>query len=584
MLTQLEIRGFKGLDDVIIPLGEMVVFVGPNNSGKTTALQALSLWDLGFRKWVEKRRDSQARERTGVTLNRRDLVAIPVPGARFLWRDLRIRESERENGRSKTHNVVFEVRVEGVTDGEAWSVGMEFDFANDESFYCRSKDWPEERAARDRLIALATRSRVAYLPPMSGLAAQEFRKEAGEIGVLIGEGRTAEVLRNLCHRLHSRDEAGGWTALCSHVERLFRVRLLAPEYLTERSEIQLRYQQGGNDLDLSCAGRGFQQTLLLLAFLYENPKSVFLLDEPDAHLEVVRQREIYSLLTEVAASQGSQIIAASHSEIVLNEAAERDVVVVFVGKPHRIDCRQRGQVAKALRSIPFDLYYLAQRYGWILFLEGATDLAILRSLARQLLPDRASGFDELPVHYVKNNIPNLARDVFHGLKEAEPELLGLALFDRLPHVPEASHGLAITSWKRREIENYIVTRGTLERFARHDVPDDLFGRAEADRRVAVMRESVLDIEGALDKLNKPSPWSADIKVTDDFLNPLFTAFYKRLGFPQLAFKRDYHVLADLLDPTDLAQDDLEEIRGVLLEIAARSALSTHRRHIEPPLA
>src|SRR6185436_13825932 len=89
-------------------------------------------------------------------------------------------------------------------------------------------------------------------------------------------------------------------------------------------------------LDISSAGRGLQQTLLLLTRLYANPKTVLLLDEPDAHLEVLRQRQIYQLLTEVAASQGSQIVAASHSEIVLNEAANRDIVVAFVGKPHRI--------------------------------------------------------------------------------------------------------------------------------------------------------------------------------------------------------------------------------------------------------
>ena len=106
-------------------------------------------------------------------------------------------------------------------------------------------------------------------------------------------------------------------------------------------------------LDLSSAGRGLQQTLLLLARLYANPRTVLLLDEPDAHLEVLRQRQIYQLLTAVAARQGSQIVAASHSEVVLNEAANRDVVIAFVGQPHRMDDRGQ-QVLKALTDIGFD--------------------------------------------------------------------------------------------------------------------------------------------------------------------------------------------------------------------------------------
>ena len=41
MLTKLTIRNFKRFDEVEIELGNAVVFIGPNNSGKTTALQAL---------------------------------------------------------------------------------------------------------------------------------------------------------------------------------------------------------------------------------------------------------------------------------------------------------------------------------------------------------------------------------------------------------------------------------------------------------------------------------------------------------------------------------------------------------------
>ncbi|MCS7064441.1 MAG: ATP-binding protein, partial [Methylacidiphilales bacterium] len=414
-----------------------------------------------------------------------------------------------------------------------------------------------------------------YLPPMSGLAAEEFRKEPGEIGVLIGEGRTAEVLRNLCHRVHANTDA--WGKLAEHVKRLFRVELLPPAYIPERSELRMQYRQpDGLTLDLSSAGRGFQQTLLLLAYLYQNPGSVLLLDEPDAHLEIIRQRETYNLLTEVARETGSQIIAASHSEVVLNEAAERDVVVAFVGTPHRLDNRQTSQAAKALKSIPFDLYYLAETKGWMLFLEGSTDLAILRSLARKLNHPATDVLQEPPVHYVKTNIPNHARDVFHGLREAKPGLIGLALFDRLSPPPESTAGLDMLCWSRREIENYLVSPTVLDRFARHGQPDDLFGRADADRRAHLMRECIAELEQALRVTNKPSPWSADIKVTDDFLDPLFKNFYERLGLTQLLFKRNYHVLADLIEPAELQADVRAEIEEKLNAIVAVS------RRAHPP--
>ena len=43
MLTRLVIRNFKQFAEVDIELGPAVVFIGPNNAGKTSALQALAL-------------------------------------------------------------------------------------------------------------------------------------------------------------------------------------------------------------------------------------------------------------------------------------------------------------------------------------------------------------------------------------------------------------------------------------------------------------------------------------------------------------------------------------------------------------
>jgi predicted ATP-dependent endonuclease of OLD family len=57
MLTRLTVRNFKRFGEVQIELGNPVVLIGPNNSGKTTALQVLALWDIGLGvldPWVDK--------------------------------------------------------------------------------------------------------------------------------------------------------------------------------------------------------------------------------------------------------------------------------------------------------------------------------------------------------------------------------------------------------------------------------------------------------------------------------------------------------------------------------------------------
>jgi sorbitol-specific phosphotransferase system component IIA len=334
----------------------------------------------------------------------------------------------------------------------------------------------------------------------------------------------------------------------------------------------MEYEEpNGVRLDLSASGRGLQQTLLLLAHLYANPKTVLLLDEPDAHLEILRQRQIYQILTETAEKQSAQVIAASHSEVVLNEAATRGQVIAFVGKPHVLTDRG-SQVLKALSDIGFDQYYQAQQTGWVLYLEDATDLAILREFAR-LLDHPAQEHLERPfVNYVATNLPQKARDHFYGLCEAKPDLVGIAIFDRLDKELQKNTQLREMMWGRREIENYFCTEEVLLAFATQGQPNDLFGHAEQECREPAMRESIRQVSNALKTLGKPDPWSPDIKASDEFLDPLFTDFSKRLNLPLVLRKSEYCDLVQLLSK-DKVDAEVRAKLDAVREVADRATPS-----------
>jgi predicted ATPase len=568
MLTKLKVRNFKRFGEIEIELDNPVVFIGPNNSGKTSALQALALWQVGVNRWNEKRKGKGTPEkRSGVTINRRDLVAVPVPDANLLWRNLHVRDVQRtEEGKAATKNIRVDVIVEGITCDKVWKCGLEFDYANEESFYCRPLRISETDITKRMLIPEeAGQVQVAFLPPMSGLAANEIRLDQGAINVKVGEGKTAEVLRNLCYIIQNKDRAL-WDRLVGHIRRLFGSELDLPKYIPERGELEMAYRERNIRLDLSSSGRGLQQTLLLLAYMYANPSSVLLLDEPDAHLEILRQRQIYQLLTDIARENDNQIIAASHSEILLNEAADRDVVVAFVGKPHRINDRG-SQVLKSLREIGFEHYYQAEQAGWVLYLEGSTDLAILRAFAMQLEHEEARRALERPfVHYVGNQ-PNEVRKHFHGLREAVPTLTGIAVFDHLDNELPADLGAKGLTWRRREIENYFCTQDTLEAYAVQKVSLEpagpLFCAAEKDHRLKAMRESIQEIETALRTLGKGSPWDANTKVSDDFLTPLFENYFKKLNLPNLMDKKNFYELAHFMPGNKLDPEIKEKLDEIV---------------------
>jgi len=574
MLTKITVRNFKRFREVEVELGNPVVLIGPNNSGKTTALQALALWETGLKRWNEKRKGKDVPEkRPGVTINRRDLVSLPVPSANLLWRDLHVRDVQRLHGKQSTKNIRIDIIVEGVTEDREWKCGLEFDYANEESFYCRPLRRTNDRNPdRMPIPDEAGKVEVAFLPPMSGLAASETRLDPGAINVRVGEGRTAEVLRNLCYKVIEENRAA-WQEVVEHIRSLFGSELEEPEYIPERGEVRMAYRERGRRLDISCSGRGLHQTLLLLVYMYANPGAVLLLDEPDAHLEILRQRQVYQLLTDVASQNGNQIIAASHSEVLLNEAADRDTVVAFVGRPHRIDDRG-SQVLKALREIGFEHYYQAEQTGWVLYLEGSSDLAILRAFAEKLEHVEATRALERPfVHYVGRE-PGEVRKHFFGLREAVPNLLGVAIFDRLDRELPGDLGANGLVWKRREIESYFCYPETLEAYARATAEEEsaglLFTTREEQRRVQAMHEAVKEVTDALETLGKGSPWDPNCKVSDDFLTPVFEKFFKKLRLPNLMAKKNFHELAALV-PNDKIDPEIKtKLDGILA--TARKAL------------
>jgi hypothetical protein len=429
----------------------------------------------------------------------------------------------------------------------------------------------------------ANKVNIAFLPPMSGLASTEYLLNSGTINVKLGEGLTAEVLRNLCYALSRKpDDEGNFTAwkkLVADMRELFPVTLDAPVYIPERGEIQMSYRDENDvQLDLSCAGRGLHQTLLLLAYLALHPGAVLLLDEPDAHLEILRQREIYLKLRESARQSGSQLIVASHSEEVLNQAASLDdgSVVAFLGKPHRIPSNSTTAVKRALNSVRYDQYYLAEQVGWVLYLEDHTDLSILRAFAEKLNHPAKDALHKSNLFSIGNQ-PNNGRKHFHALAEAKPDLVGFLLVDSDAPELETAPALTEMKWTRHEIENYICQPTTLESFAR-EVGAQIAGgplleKTSIDAAVIAMNEAVRDrvIPAALRDFN--DPWWSTVKASDEFLDLVFPDFYKRIGQYMEMRKADYYRLVPHI-PVALVSDEIKLALDRIAEVARKAHPAT----------
>ncbi len=584
-LHYLEIRNFKGFGDrARIELDHPAVLAGPNNSGKTTALQAIALWSQAVQTWFGRKGQAPPRERTATGLNRLAVVAVPVRSARDYWHNMAVRAGAR--------NIPLELTLGVLHDNQVHPVTMRFRCYGDDTVYCM----PDESTLESpEIMAAAAGLSVRMLYPMSGIETEEPVILPGRIDVLLGQGQTAQVLRNLC-LVVSREDAAAWARIQSLMNRLFAVKLEEPAE-TGRGAIDLFYRQPGlrRPAEIALAGRGLQQVLLMLAYLHSHPRSVLLIDEPDAHLEILRQRQAYVLLRDEAARTGSQVVLVTHSEVILDEALDRNLTLLLGGRAEELASRQ--SIVDALRHYGAEHYIRARQQGCVLYVEGGTDLAILRALATRLGHAAAELWDEnVNVYYIRDNYPEPDQESelervergfglspeqhFFALRPLLPKLHGLAIRDRNGFEREDSDrgGLVTSWWRRYEIENYIVSPDVLRAFTAHAYRDlPLFDRYRGEtgevldqlvlERVFDSREQDFLTWKGMDPAAARLLWDARTErlKLSDFAEEFFRRLADRLGHAMLLRKRDLYGLVAFMDPEAISEDVSEKL-GRLVDL------------------
>ena len=584
-LDYLEIRNFKGFGDKIrIELDHPAVFAGPNNCGKTTALQAIALWSQAVRTWFDRKGKAPPKERKATGLSRLGVVAVPVQRTRDYWHNMSVRIGNQNIPLEITLGVLHHNRVEPVT--------MRFRCQGDEMVYCE----PDEATLRNpEFVESAAGLNVRLLYSMSGIETEEPIIQPGRIDVLLGQGQTAQVLRNLC-LIVFREDPRAWERIVSLMKRLFAVDLGQPA-ATGRGAIDLVYRQAEvrMPLDIALAGRGLQQMLLILAYLHSHRRSVLLIDEPDAHLEILRQRQAYVLLRDLAARNGSQVVLVTHSEVILAEALDSNLTLLLGGRAD--DLARKLEIGNALRYYGAEHYIQARQRGYVLYVEGGTDLAILGALARKLDHQVAEAWDERAnAFYVQDNFPDTSldsemerveggfgvapREHFFALQPMLPQLKGLAILDGDGRERGDSEegGLKTTYWRRYEIENYFVSPDVLRAYTVHaysDLPlfdgfckdtDEVLDGLVLERVFAGRRRDFVTWKG-LDADAARLLWEARterIKLSD-FAEEFFRRLANRLGHAMLLRKGDLYRLVDFVDTGDIA-DEVGEKLGLLAEV------------------
>ncbi len=461
MINKVVVNHFKKFEQQEFDIPRHLVVVGPNNSGKTTLLQAIGAWAEFAYNWVETN-PNLAREKDGnyptTNLNLLKFYSVPLADFNHLWNDKNVRE-------------LASVWVH--TD--QWKIGFEIIYHENELSYIRpAKNVNEndlDKYINKRLIPV-------YIPPLSGVEITEPSFNLADVlPARLARAQAGTLLRNLLLAV-SQDEQK-WAKLQAIILNFFGYTLDPP---SGGAQIHARYRHSveSQSYDLSSGASGFLQVLMIYATLLAREEArVFLIDEPDAHLHLLLQDKMYRDLYNFSQETQSQLIIATHSERIINAAADADINNLRLLAGHLRAVPNKHKLVDTLELENVEIV-LAQTAPGVLYTEDLSDVNILREWAR-ILGHPSLPFLEKPFWKKTAQHKQPAVGHFSALRLLISDVRGVELRDsdnkKRSKLPDPPEGMKRLFWERYEIESYLLHPGSIRRYVESKTSQELAEKA-----------------------------------------------------------------------------------------------------------
>lgn len=500
------------------------VVVGPNNSGKTTLLQAIAVWSEIGHAWRNSSPDL-ARDGSGNyhSISLADFYTVSLPEFPEIWKDKNV---------SKPASVSVET--------DSWSVGFEFVYGQPGTVSIRPKSDVEEDYLENYMNEPPT---VRYISALSNLDVKEPIYGRDVIASRLACGRGGEVIRNMLRIVHKDNNK--WNILQARIKNLFGYEIQPPSG-ADPIFAGYRHSSDGVWHDLSSAASGFLQILMVHAALLYEESDILLFDEPDAHLHNLLKERIYRSLKDHA--KGRQLIMATHSSQLINAAGRENADRLLIVTSEGLKKIKRQDANEINRRETIEIVN-AESERAVLYLEGRTDLDILREWA-VILGHRSRHFLMAPFFVAtaeKEDKLAFSKRHFSSLKAIVPDLRGLEVRDgdgRDHRAPETPEDLMILYWRWYEIENYLIHPNAILRYIGNEI-------GKAEERVA---KKYMMKKLPLGKFEKPFDQSyIDTTKGKDIIKDIFVK--ANCDLPET----EYYQIAKQMTPDEIHPEVMEKL-------------------------
>lgn len=481
-ITRFTIENFRQFQQrVQVDLRAITVLIGLNNSGKSTILQALNIFQYGLETCRSRNSNSG---KVGWALKARNIGPeefgrLPFSTPSDLW------------PQGKTQGTCIRLTAEFEGGGElTFEIALQYNLFNIKPVAGSGTDLGE----------IVKRAGIRLIPVFSGLLPrEELLIEPARLDRERAQ-RHGDIVRNLLLVL-KKEHKKRYELLRSKVADLYPDAHFDVEFDEElglrsaSAKIDSSYGDGvlKKERDVIVAGSGFHQTVQILAGVLQPGASTILLDEPDAHLHARLQYKLMEVLRELSEKEDLQFILATHSPQILR-AAPADSLLVCQGTtvaPFPSGAAGLGLLDNLGALERMDLVPLLQNRR-VVFVEDRDDRRMIEIFTKKKLGEqkaervlRSWTFLYTYQEPVTAKVRDKARQVRDLLQDQALASLGssapvtfLALGDRDYRTDKEIRravrehkrdGIDLVIWKRNEIENYLLEMSALRAAVRAEV-------------------------------------------------------------------------------------------------------------------
>lgn len=320
-LSAVEIKNFKAIKHLKLPLSDVTILVGPNGSGKSSVLQAIH-WAARAASYIEPKKQSEV-----ISFDRLDYSPSSEPLKTAHKSEL---SSARESDPTLVNFIVDE------KEGETGSVAsVRIWAARNRSGVSVSIDGGVAVTPFKQRTELIT----AYIPGLAGLSEKETILVQPLLRRQAASGDAGGVLRNVLFNLASRQPGEDDVSFAAQrIQKLSQlVQMVHPgveieTVFDEREDFHINAifvdeRLGGVKRPLESAATGILQVVQIFAYLVLFRPKLLLIDEPDAHLHPDKQERLIEALERAAGDFNVQVILSTHSPNIARAASHHSKLV-----------------------------------------------------------------------------------------------------------------------------------------------------------------------------------------------------------------------------------------------------------------